>query len=107
MWQTAWGHNVTSSENEEYTLRIYILNIKKHRKSSGVAPSDGTDPKAFRGIQIGSSLCKILVIVILERLRKWHDSNLIDEQQGFRSGRGTTDGIYHIYMINTSRKYKI
>ena len=53
-----------------------------------------TDPKAYWGIQIGSSLCKILVIVILERLRKWYESNLLYQQPGFRSGRGTTDGIY-------------
>ena len=34
------------------------------------------------------------MIIILDRLREWYDENLLDQQQGFRSGRGTTDGIY-------------
>ena len=52
------------------------------------------DPMAYRGLQIGSSLCKILIIIIINRLREWYESQLCDQQQGFRSGRGTTDGIF-------------
>ena len=66
----------------------------------GTSKGKITDPKAYPGIQIVSSLCKILVIVILERLCKWYDLNLLDQQkQGFRSGRGTTDGIYIVKRI--------
>ena len=59
-------------------------------------PSKGKvdDPKTYRGLQIGSSLCKILIVIILNRLKAWYESQLTDQQQGFRSGRGTTDGIY-------------
>ena len=53
----------------------------------------------LRGIQIGSTFCKLLVIVILERTRNWYESQLLDEQQGFRSSRGTTDGIYIVKRI--------
>ena len=57
------------------------------------------DPSSYRGIQIGSTFCKILVVIILERTRKWNENQLLDEQQGFRSGRRTTDGIYIVKRI--------
>ena len=59
-------------------------------------PSKGKveDPKTYCGLQIGSSLCKILIFVIINRLKTWYESQLQDQKQGFRSGRGTTDGIY-------------
>ena len=38
------------------------------------------DPKAYRGLQIGSTVCKILIIIILDRLREWYDENLLDQQ---------------------------
>ena len=65
----------------------------------GAAKGKVTDPNAYRGLQIGSTLCKILVIIILERLREWYDENLSDQQQGFRPGRGTTDGIYLVKRL--------
>lgn len=43
---------------------------------------------------MGSSLCKILIIIVLARLKTWYDSQLTDQQQGFRSGRGTADAIF-------------
>ena len=57
------------------------------------------DPSAYRGIQIGSSFCKILVVIILERTRKWYEEQIMDQQQGFRSGRGTTEGIYIVKRL--------
>lgn len=60
----------------------------------GASKGEATDPKAYRALQIGSTLCKILVMMILERLRKWYDESLLDQQQGFRPKRGTNDGIY-------------
>ena len=65
----------------------------------GAAKGKADDPAAYRGIQIGSTFCKILVIIILERTRKWYDKQLLDEQQGFRSYRGTNDGIYILKRI--------
>ena len=60
----------------------------------GASKGEASDPKAYRASQIGSTLCKILVMMILERLRKWYDESLLDQQQGFRPKRGTNDGIY-------------
>ena len=57
------------------------------------------NPIAYRALQIGSSLCKILVVIIINRLNKWYDQQLQDQQQGFRAGRGTTDGIYRLKRI--------
>ena len=65
-------------------------------------PSKGNqdDPKTYRGVQIGSTLCKILIIIIINRLRTWYDKQLMDQQQGFRPERGTSDGIYMIKRVH-------
>ena len=60
----------------------------------GPAKGKADDPKTYRGIQIGSSLCKIMVTIIINRLKDWYERQLLDQQQGFRSARGTTDGIF-------------
>ena len=60
----------------------------------GTAKGSITDPKAYRGIQIGSTFCKIMIIIIINRIKSWYDNQLLDQQYGFRSGRGTADGIY-------------
>ena len=65
------------------------------------------DPTAYRGLQIGSSMCKILTIIIINRIKTWYESQLSDQQQGFRSGRGTTDGIFITKRLQQiSRKMK-
>ena len=63
-----------------------------------------TDPKAYRGIQVGSALCKIMVTIILNRLKKWYNLQLSDQQQGFRQGRGTTDGIFILKRVQQISK---
>ena len=35
-----------------------------------------------------------MIIVIINRIKSWYDRQLLDQQQGFRSGRGTADGIF-------------
>ena len=60
----------------------------------GAEKGKADDPKTYRATQIGSSLCKILVIIIINRLREWYENQLVDQQQGLRSVRGTTDGIF-------------
>ena len=47
-----------------------------------------------KGLQIGSTLCKLFVIIILVRISSWYEAQLLDQQQGFRTGRGTTDGSF-------------
>ena len=39
------------------------------------------------------------MLIILERLRKRYDDNLLDQQQGFRPNRGTTDGIFFVKRL--------
>ena len=65
------------------------------------------DPNAYRGLQIGSSLCKILVMLIINRLKTWYEKQLLDQQNGFRKGRGTIDGIFaakQIHQISNNMK---
>ena len=59
-------------------------------------PSKGKayDPATYRGLQIGSTLCKLMVVIIISRIQQWYEKQLLDQQQGFRTGRGTTDGIF-------------
>ena len=52
------------------------------------------DPTAYRALQIGSTFCKLMVIIIITRIHDWYEKQLLDQQQGFRRGRGTTDGIF-------------
>ncbi|MEM6812757.1 MAG: reverse transcriptase domain-containing protein, partial [Pseudomonadota bacterium] len=60
----------------------------------GASKGSAKDPSTYRGLQVGSTLCKIMVTIILNRLSDWYDTHLLDQQQGFRRGRGTTDGIF-------------
>ena len=57
------------------------------------------DPTKYRGISIGSTVCKIIIKIILKRLRPWYESQLSDEQNGFRQNRGTTDGIFTLKRV--------
>uniref|UniRef100_A0A7M5VDY0 Reverse transcriptase domain-containing protein n=1 Tax=Clytia hemisphaerica TaxID=252671 RepID=A0A7M5VDY0_9CNID len=58
-----------------------------------------SDPSKYRGLSIGSTLCKLLVNIILERLQPWYNTQLTDQQNGFRQNRGTTDGIFLLKRI--------
>ena len=41
-----------------------------------------TDPSSYRGIQIGSTMCKVLTMIILDQLNDWYDKQLLQQQQG-------------------------
>lgn len=64
-------------------------------------PSKGKadNPATYRGLQIGSSLCKLMVIIIINRIKEWYEKQLLDQQQGFRAGRGTTDGLFLVKSL--------
>ena len=81
IWQT---HSIPKSWGHSKLVAIW----------KGSTKGKSTDPKAYRGLQIGSSMCKIMIVIILNRIKTWYDKQLLDQQQGFRSGRGTTDGIF-------------
>ena len=40
----------------------------------------------------------------MNRLKCWYEKQLMEEQQGFRSGRGTTDGIYIVKRVQQIAK---
>ena len=76
----------------------------------GAAKGSSKDPSAYRGLQIGSTLCKLTISIILDRLKSWYDEQLLDQQQGFRSARGTTDAIYitkRVQQISESMKMPV
>ena len=40
-----------------------------------------------------------MVIMIINRWRNWYEKQLMDQQQGFRRARGTTDGIFIVKRV--------
>ena len=88
--------------NTIWTTRV-IPKSWRHSKLvslwKGSSKGSAKDPTTYRGIQIGSTLCKIMAIMIMNRIRKWYELQLLDQQQGFRSGRGTADGIFIVKRI--------
>ena len=98
LYETVWNHQVIPAKWGHSKL----VAIWK-------GPAKGTieNPEAYRGLQIGSSLCKIMVIIAINRLKSWYECQLADQQQGFRSDRSTTDGIYiakRVQQITRSSK---
>ena len=53
-----------------------------------------SDPTNYRGIQVGSLIGKLFSILLINRIKYWYDSQILDLQNGFRPGRGTTDGVH-------------
>jgi len=60
----------------------------------GPTKGKSSDPSTYRGLQIGSTLCKVMIIIIVKRVKQFYEGQLMDEQQGFRIGRSTTDGLF-------------
>ena len=54
-------------------------------------PSKGKQiyTKSYQGLQIGSSLNKMLLFLIISRLKNWYEKQIMEQQKGFRCGRGT------------------
>ena len=90
LYQTVWHTNM-------------IPNDWGHSKLVALwkGPSKGksNDPSSYRGLQIGSTFCKIMVMIIINRWRSWYEDQLMDQQQGFRRARGTTDGIFIVKRV--------
>ena len=57
-----------------------------------------SDPTKYRVLSIGSTVCKPINNIIMNRIRSWYEAQLTDEQNGFRKNRGTTDGIYEVKL---------
>ena len=55
---------------------------------------DVQDPGKYRGIILLSHIMKLLERILDGRIRKKVEQELCEEQQGFRKGRGMTDGMF-------------
>ena len=85
LYETVWATNMVPKEwGHSKLVTIW--------KGPGKGKQD--DPSTYRGLQVGSSFCKIMVTIIISRWRYWYDNQLLDQQQGFRNARGTADGIF-------------
>jgi len=52
------------------------------------------DPAMYRGLNIGSTVAKVVINIILNRLQTWYNCQLTDNQYGFRQNRGTNDATF-------------
>ena len=64
------------------------------------------DPSKCRGVSIGSTVCKLIINIILEQIRPWYEAQLSKEQNGFRRNCGTTNGIYSMKRIGQILSHK-
>ena len=70
--------------------------------------SNPLDPLIYRGITITSCVYKLFCSVLLSRLNSWCDEHhiIVDEQNGFRAGRSTTDHLITVTTLTESRKLR-
>ena len=60
---------------------------------------NANDPTKYRGISIGSVLCKVAMNIILKRTSKFYENQLRRTQFGFRTGTGCNDGIFMLKQL--------
>ena len=82
-------------ETKEIPSKWSVSRITPIWKKKGNA----SDPSKYRGISIGSTLCKLGMTIILKRLSIFYESQLLRTQFGFRSGLGCNDGVYVIKQL--------
>ena len=68
--------------------------------------ADRRDPLSYRGISLAPAMYKLYCSVLNRRLTSWAEQNgkVVDEQNGFRKGRSTTDHILSLTSIIDTRK---
>ena len=68
--------------------------------------SDRRDPLFFRGISLAPSMYKLYCSVLNRQLSSWAEQNekIVDEQNGFRKSRSTTDHFLSLTSIIDTRK---
>ena len=65
------------------------------------------DPGKYRGIALLSQVPKLLERVLDARIRIRVESDFVEEQQGFRKGAGTGDGMYVLrHMVEKRLRYR-
>ena len=71
---------------EEWRTRLIVHEWKKK--------GDVHDPKTYRGITLLNHVLKVLERILDGRIRRLVECEMGEEQQGFRRGRGTADGMF-------------
>ena len=68
--------------------------------------TDPRDPLSYRGIALASSMYKLYCSILNNRVGSWCEQNdkIVDEQNGFRKNRSTTDHISSLTNIIETRK---
>ena len=61
------------------------------------------DPGKYRGITLLSHIMKLLERILDGRIRKKIEQELGEGKQGFRKGRGTTDGMFALRQLVEKR----
>ena len=56
-------------------------------------------PGKYRGIAFLSHIMKLLERTLDGRIRKRVEQEFVEEQQGFRKGKGTTDGMFALRQL--------
>ena len=89
-----------------YNLSWSTGNVPKAWRHSAVVPllksgKDQTSAKSYRPISLTSHLCKVMEVMVANRLRWFLESkNLLNENQsGFRKGRNTLDHIIRLHDV--------
>ena len=52
------------------------------------------DAAMHRALMINSTIYKVLMMIILDRLRLHYDASILPHQYGFRPNKSTTDGVF-------------
>ena len=100
-----------SQEDRKATKRVYAGGKDIPSKEWGMGlivpiwkrKGDVHDPGKYRGIILLSQVLKLLERVLDARIRRRVEGDFGEEQQGFRKGRGTADGIYILRQMVTKR----
>ena len=92
----------------------YVLNLCNKIYKSGSLPEDflssifvtmpkkagAVECKDHRTISLISHACKILLNIVHNRIKAKIDSHLSEEQNGFRKGKGTREGIFSLRILS-------
>ena len=80
---------------EEWRIGL-IVPIRKRK-------GEVQDPGKYRGITLLSHTMKLLERILDARIQKRLEHEFGEEQQGFRKGRGTTDGMFALRQLAEKR----
>ena len=72
---------ITYDQTSVFLPFVVILDIKLSGREKG----------KYRGLSIGSTVCKLIINIILVRIRPQNEAQLSKEQNRFKRNRGTTD----------------